>query len=128
MKRTANCYAKGMTIQVFGTNKSQDTKKALRFFKERGLSVHFVDLSQRQLAPAELRRFTQAYGVAALVDTGGKAYHAAGLAYLQVPEQQMTQKLLDDPKLLKQPLIRAGQTLAVGWDEARWRQWYKEAS
>jgi arsenate reductase len=114
-----------MTVQIFGTNKSQETKKALRFFKERALTVHFVDLTQRAIAPAELERFVQKHSVAALVDTTGKAYKAAGLTYLNVPDQQMVQKLIGDPQLMKQPLIRAGQVLGVGWDEAHWRQWHE---
>jgi arsenate reductase-like glutaredoxin family protein len=62
-----------MNVQIFGTSRSQDTKKALRFFKER-YRPHFVDLSQRPMAPGEFGRFVRRFGLSALIDTHGKAY------------------------------------------------------
>ena len=115
-----------MNVQVFGTNKSQDTKKALRFFKERGLKPHFNDLKQGAVNPGELKRFVQKFGVNALVALDSKAYQDAGLEYLRVSDEQMLEKLLDDPRLMVQPLVRSGNTLSVGWDEALWRSWYDE--
>ena len=114
-----------MNVQIFGTNKSQDTKKALRFFKERGLRPQFVDLKERAMAPGELARFVQKFGLNAVIDTGGKAYERAGLEYLRVGDEEMTQKLIDDPALMVQPLLRSGNTLTVGWDEEAWRAWYE---
>ena len=115
-----------MTVQIFGTMKSRDTKKALRFFKERGLKPQFVDLQQREIAVGELNRFIQKEGVNALVNIESKAYKDAGLEYLRVSDEQMTQKLIDEPKLMVQPLLRSGKTLSVGWDEALWRKWHEE--
>ena len=115
-----------MDVQIFGTKKSQDTKKALRFFKERGLKPQFVDLQQREIAVGELNRFIQKAGLNALIDMGGKAYKDAGLEYLRVSDEQMVQKLTDNPKLMVQPLLRSGKTLSVGWDERLWRDWYDE--
>jgi arsenate reductase (glutaredoxin) len=114
-----------MNVQIFGTNKSQDTKKALRFFKERGLKPQFVDLQEREIALGELNRFIQKFGLNALVDTASKTYKDAGLEYLRVSNEQLIQKLIADPRLLVQPLIRSGNTLSVGWDEALWRDWHK---
>jgi arsenate reductase (glutaredoxin) len=114
-------------VQIFGTLKSQATKKALRFFKERGVTVHFVDLQQRAVAPGELRRFEERFGLAALLDTGSRAYRDAGLEFLNPTQEQLRERLLDDPALMAQPLIRAERELAVGWDEARWREWHKKA-
>ena len=114
-----------MNVQIFGTNKSQDTKKALRFFKERGLKPQFVDLKERAMAPGELGRFVQKFGLNAVVDTKGKAYERSGLEYLRVGDEEMTQKLMDDPALMVQPLLRSGNTLTVGWDEEAWRAWYE---
>lgn len=115
-----------MNVQVFGTKKSQDTKKALRFFQERGLKPQFVDLQGREIAVGELNRFVQKAGLNALIDTRGKAYKDAGLEYLRVSDEQMIQKLIENPKLMVQPLLRSGKTLSVGWDEALWRSWYEE--
>lgn len=116
-----------MDVQIFGTNKSQATKKALRFFKERGVKPQFVDLQQRELAPGELNRFVTKFGVNALVDLDGKAYKDAGLEYLRVSDEGMVQKLIDDPKLMVQPLLRSGNVLSVGWDEALWREQYEQS-
>jgi arsenate reductase (glutaredoxin) len=114
------------SIQIFGTNKSQDSKKAQRFFKERGLSPHFIDLQERAIALGELKRFIDKFGFRALVDDKSKAYQGAGLAHMRVPDEQMMQKLIDDPRLMIQPLVRSGNTLSVGWDEQLWKAWYMD--
>lgn len=116
-----------MDVQIFGTKKSQDTKKALRFFKERGLKPQFVDLQQREIAVGELNRFIQKVGLNALIDMESKAYKDAGLEYLRVSDEQMIDRLIAQPKLMVQPLLRSGKTLSVGWDEALWRAWYDES-
>ena len=113
-----------MDVQIFGTKKSQDTKKALRFFKERGIKPQFVDLKEREIAPGELKRFIQKAGLNALVDTHGKAYEKAGLEYMRVGEEAMMDKLIQDPTLMVQPLVCSGNTLSVGWDETLWRDAY----
>ena len=116
----------GLSIQIFGTAKSQDTKKAQRFFKERGIAPHFVDLQERYIAPGELKRFIDKFGLKALIDEKSKAFQDAGLTYMRVPDEQMIQKLIDEPKLMIQPLVRAGNTLGIGWDEKLWKAWYEE--
>ena len=113
-----------MNVQIFGTQRSQDTKKALRFFKERGIKPHFVDLGAGKTAPGELRRFVQGVGVDGLTEKGGKAYEASGLAYLKLSDDALLERLLATPALLKQPLVRSGDALKVGWDEAFWRERY----
>ena len=113
-----------MNVQIFGTQKSQDTKKALRFFKERGVKPQFVDLSSGKTAPGELKRFVQKVGLSGLIEKGGKAYEASGLEYLRISDDALLERLLETPALLKQPLIRSGATVAVGWDEALWKDLY----
>lgn len=115
-----------MNVQIFGTNKSQDTKKALRFFKERGVKPQFVDLQELYMSQGEIGRFVQKFGVKALVDVNSKIYKDGGLEHMKVPDEQMIQKLVDDPKLMIQPLVRSGNTLSVGWDERVWRVWHEE--
>lgn len=116
-----------MNVQIFGTQKSQATKKALRFFKERGVKPQFVDLSAKKTAPGELGRFVQKVGLSGLIDKGGKAYEASGLEYQRLSDEALLQRLLDTPALLRQPLVRSGNTLGVGWDEALWKEVYAAA-
>lgn len=108
-------------VQIFGTKKSKGARAAERFFKERGVKVHYVDLTQRPIAKGELARFVQKFGLNALLDMDGKAYKDAGLEYMRVSDESLTQKLLDNPDLLRLPLVRGGQKLAVGDDPASWK-------
>ena len=116
-----------MNIQIFGTQKSKDTKKALRFFKERGLKPQFVDLSARKTAPGELKRFVQKVGLDGLTEKDSRAYEASGLEYLRLSDDEYLARLLETPALLKQPLLRSGSTVEVGWNEALWRELYAAA-
>ena len=108
-------------VQVFGLRDSRATRKAQRFFKERRVSISFVDLARRPIAPTELRRFADRYGSSALVDTEARAYREAGLAWQRVDESEWLARLLAQPALIRLPLVRAGSRLAVGDDEAAWR-------
>lgn len=110
-----------VSVQIFGLKNSQSTRAAERFFKERRVAIHFVDLSKKAMAPAEIRRFTDKFGLAALLDTEGKSWTDAGLKYLKVSDVQMLEKIEKDPKLLRLPLIRGGNRLSVGQDEESWR-------
>jgi arsenate reductase-like glutaredoxin family protein len=69
-----------MEVQIFGTKKDAGTRKAQRFFAERRVKTHFVDLTQRAASPGELRRFAQKFGTDALVDREGKRFRELGLA------------------------------------------------
>src|SRR5262245_22563938 len=109
------------SAQVFGTPDSQATRAALRFFKERRIDVHFVDVSRKPMAPAELRRFIDKLGVRALADETSKAWRDAGLAYLRMDDVELAERLFTDQRLLKLPLVRVGGTLAAGRDEAAWK-------
>ncbi|MFC6591594.1 arsenate reductase family protein [Deinococcus lacus] len=110
-----------MEVQMFGTKKSKGTRAAERFFKERGVKIHFVDLTQRPMSKGELARFVQKFGLTALLDMEGKAYKDAGLEYLRVTEESLLAKVLAQPELLRLPLVRAGQKLAAGEDSAAWK-------
>ncbi|HEX8690880.1 MAG TPA: ArsC/Spx/MgsR family protein [Longimicrobium sp.] len=116
-----------MEAQVFGTKSCNETKKALRFFKERRIKTHFVDLKERAASPGELKRFAQKFGWEALLDRQGKRFRERGLHAAHVPESRIPALLEDDPFLLVTPLVRSGNLLAVGWDEGRWREWVKAA-
>ena len=114
-----------MEAQVFGTKSCNETKKALRFFKERGVTTHFVDLHARPAKAGELRRFGRQFGWVALVDRQGKRFQDRRLHLTSRAESQILPLLEADPLLLVTPLIRAGGELAVGWDEAHWRAFLK---
>lgn len=108
-------------VQVFGTRKSKETRAAERFFKERKVKIHFVDLHERPLARGELTRFVQKFGLNALLDLEGKAYERSNLAYLRTTEEGVIAKVIETPELLRLPLVRGGKVLAVGDDPAGWK-------
>jgi arsenate reductase (glutaredoxin) len=112
-------------VQIFGRRDSRETQRALRFFKERRVPVSFVDVARHPPAAGELRRFSQRFGAAALVDTAGRAYRTAGLGFLRMDDEELFDRILADARLLRLPLVRAGAQLSVGVDEEAWREWVK---
>jgi arsenate reductase (glutaredoxin) len=112
-----------MEVQIFGTKKSADTRKAQRFFQERRVKVHFVDLQERAASPGELKRFAQKFGVQALLDREGKRFAELGLRHATYSDERWLDKLVDDPGLLRQPLVRFQHKLSVGLDESAWKEW-----
>ena len=117
-----------MNVQIFGIKGSQPTRAAERFFKERGVTVHFVDLKQKPMAPAEIRRFIQRFTLAGLLDTEAKSYQAAGLKYLKLSEAEWLERVERDPSLLKLPLVRAANHTVIGQDPEGWAAMLSEAS
>jgi arsenate reductase len=111
----------GPIVQVFGTPDSQPTRAALRFFKERRMDVHFVDLRRKPIAAGELRRFVERLGARALADTESKAWRDAGLGYLSMPDTDLADRLLRDQQLLNIPLVRIDNGFAAGRNEAAWK-------
>lgn len=109
------------SVQIFGVKNSQATRAAERFFKERRVPIHFVDLKQKPMSPGELKRFTDKFSLEGLIDTEGKAYLDAGLKYLKVSDADLLRKIEDAPLLLKLPFIRGGKLISIGHDEAAWK-------
>ncbi|MGE5092129.1 MAG: arsenate reductase family protein [Bacillota bacterium] len=112
-----------MEVQVFGTRKSAETRKALRFFAERRVKTHFVDLDERPASPGELRRFAQKFGVAALVDRASRRFAELGLGAARLSDDRWLERLAEEPHLLQLPLVRQQQRLTVGAAEPEWRAW-----
>jgi arsenate reductase-like glutaredoxin family protein len=112
----------GPSAQVFGTDDSQPTRAALRFFKERRMAVHLVDLRRKPMAAGELRRFIEGLGVRAVADTEGRPWREAGLGYLRMDDGDLAARLLADQRLLRLPLVRVGNGVAAGRDEAAWKR------
>jgi arsenate reductase-like glutaredoxin family protein len=115
-------------VQVFGLEKDQATRAALRFFKERRVPISFVDLRRRSIAPAELRRFVERLGAVACADTDGRAWRDAGLAHLRMTDEELAAKLLADVRLLRLPLVRHDRDVTAGRAEATWQGWLAPAA
>jgi arsenate reductase-like glutaredoxin family protein len=116
-----------MEVQIFGVKKSADTRKALRFFSERRIRTHFVDLVERSASPQELRRFVQRYGVDALLDRTSQTYLSLGLRHANMSEDRWLDKLSEEPLMIRMPLVRqigaGAKGLTIGLAEEEWRAW-----
>ena len=112
-----------LEVQIFGVRKSADTRKALRFFSERRIKTHFVDLLERPASLGELRRFAQKFGVAALLDRDSKLFDELGLRYAQLSDERWLEKLSEEPLLLRLPLVRNANQVVIGADEGTWKSW-----
>ena len=112
-----------MTVQIFGFKDCQETRKAQRFFAERRVAVHFVDLDERPAAKGELRRFAERFGPAALIDKEGARYKALGLRVAGDSPQRLLDRALTEPRLLRTPLVRNGGKVTVGHVADDWQAW-----
>src|SRR5258708_36510336 len=104
-------------VQIFGVHKSADTRKALRFFSERGVKAHFVDLKERPASPGELQRFAQKFGVTALIDRDARRFAELGLGSARLSDQHWLDQLAGEPLPLRLPLVRWQAKLTVGLAE-----------
>jgi arsenate reductase len=109
-------------LQIIGTRDSTDTRKAERWFKERGVPFAFVDLKERPLSPGELESIARALGADALLDRESRAYERAGLAHLLYDPLE---EALKNPLLLRMPILRRGREAAAGYDPQAWQAWLK---
>lgn len=106
-------------IQIFGTKKCADTRKAERFFKERGIKVQSVDLREKGISPGELRNIARSVPMEELIDTEGKEYERLNLKYIR---HNIEEKLLEYPLLLRTPVVRLGNQATVGYDPETWKR------
>lgn len=112
-----------MDVQIFGVKKNPETRKALRFFAERRMKTHFVDLQERAAARGELLRFAHKFGVAALVDEESRRYAELGLRTSRYGDERWLDILIDEPLILRMPLVRHGNALTIGAAETTWKSW-----
>ncbi len=110
-----------MTIQIFGVKNSQATRAAERFFKERRVAVQFLDLKKKPMSPGEIKRFIDRFGLAQLLDTEGAPYADAGLKYMKMSDAELLGRVEQEPRLLRLPLVRFGNLLSIGQDDAGWK-------
>ncbi len=115
-------------VQIFGHDRDHGTRAAIRFFKERRAPIHQVDLTRKPIARGELRRFVDKLGARALLDDTSPAYRDGGLGYMRLDDAEIVERLLATPALLRLPLVRFGNDVAVGRDEAVWKRWFSPAS
>ncbi|HTY09171.1 MAG TPA: ArsC/Spx/MgsR family protein [Candidatus Edwardsbacteria bacterium] len=109
-----------MAIQIFGTNKCQRTRAALRFFKERRVAFHFVDLAVKELSPGEFESVRRAVGLEAMIDRGGKEFARQGLQYQRFDIEAALKR---NPGLLNTPIVREGQRATTGYQPEAWAAW-----
>ena len=112
-----------MNIQIFGTKKNFDTKKAQRYFKERRIKVQFIDLREKEMSKGELQSVMRAVsGIDALLDP--KAKDQDTLALVQhLAESQRFDKLLENQQVLAEPIVRNGRAATVGYAPDVWKTW-----
>lgn len=110
-----------MNIQIFGSSKCFDTKKAQRWFKERRIKFQYIDTPSKGLSPREYQSVKQKVGFAALVNSKCRAYEALFMAYI-TPEAQ-EEKLLEHPELFQTPIVRNGKEATVGYCPEIWAKW-----
>ena len=116
-----------MDVQVFGTHKNANVRKALRFFSERRVRVHFVDLKERAASRGELQRFAQKYGVSALIDKNSSRYAELGLGVVRYDDSRWLDRLVEEPLVLCVPLVRCQHKVTIGLAEGEWKSWLEAA-
>ena len=112
-----------MNIQIFGTKKSADTRKAERYFKERGIKFQSIDLKEKGLSKGELQSVMQAAGgLEALIDPDAKDKDLLALIKYIAAEDRL-QKVLENQSVLRQPIVRNGKQASVGYRPEIWKSW-----
>ncbi|MBQ2016243.1 MAG: arsenate reductase family protein [Clostridia bacterium] len=112
-----------MNIQIFGTKKSADTRKAQRYFQERRIKFQFVDLSQKGMSKGEFESVARVVGgVDAMIDENCKDQKTLTLIKYLVPDQKL-EKILENQQVLKQPIVRNGKQATLGYQPDVWKTW-----
>jgi arsenate reductase-like glutaredoxin family protein len=111
-----------VNVQIFGFHDCQDTRKAQRFFAERRIPVHFVDMKERPPSKGELKRFGDRFG-AACIDKESAAYKTLRLRLALDSPQRLVERALTEPRLLRTPLVRNGGKVTIGHARDEWQAW-----
>ena len=112
-----------MNIQIIGTKKCSDTKKAQRFFRERSIKFHFLDLNEKALSKGELAKIVSKLGKEHLIDTESREYKKQGFAWRDFDP---VEEVFENNLLLKTPVVRQGNEVTSGLDLQSWTRWLKE--
>lgn len=112
-----------MNIQIIGTKKSNETRKAERFFKERNIKFHFRDLAEKGISKGELENIKRSIPLEKLIDREGKHFQKRNLSYMVF---DIEEELLNDPLLFKMPIVRNKNSATAGYEPEIWQRWLKE--
>ena len=113
-------------IQIFGTKKCNNTKKAQRFFKERGIKIQFIDLRECEMSRGELQSVISAVGgIESLLDDGARARDSLALIRHLLPEAQF-ERLAECPEVMRTPVVRLGRLATVGYEPDTWKKWLEK--
>lgn len=112
-----------LNIQIFGTKKSSDTRKAERFFKERGIKFQSIDLKEKGLSKGEFNSVMQAVGgVDAMIDPDCKDKDLLALVtYISADER--AEQVMENQSVIRQPIVRNGRQATVGYAPEVWKTW-----
>ena len=112
-----------MNIQIFGTKKCNDTKKAERFFKERGIKYQFVDMKEKGMSKGEFNSVAQANGgLENMINWDGKDKDLLALIKYIADEDKL-QKVMENPSVIKTPVVRNGKLSTLGYQPEIWKKW-----
>lgn len=111
-----------MNIQIYGSGKCFDTKKAERYFKERRIKYQMIDLKRYGLSPREFESVRAAVGLENMINTKSKEYENSFIAHLAY-ESDIIHKLMENPGILKTPIVRNGKLATVGYCPEIWKEW-----
>jgi arsenate reductase (glutaredoxin) len=114
-----------MNLQIMGTKKCRDTQKSERFFKERKIPYHFRDLNEKGLAKGELDNIVSVIPLDELIDKDGQQYKKRNMQFMVF---DIEEELLQDPLLLRTPVIRNGKQVTIGYQPEIWELWLKQES
>ena len=114
---------KSMNIQIFGSKKCNDTKKAQRFFKERGIKFQFIDMKEKGMSKGEFNSVAQVNGgIENMIDWNGKDQDTLALIKY-IAEEDRLEKILENPQVIKTPLVRNGKQSTIGYQPEVWKTW-----
>lgn len=112
-----------MNIQIFGTKKCNETKKAERFFKERGIKYQFVDMKKKGMSKGEFNSVAQANGgLDHMINSEGKDQNLLALIKYIANEDKL-EKVLENPQVIKTPVVRNGKQSTLGYQPDVWKKW-----
>lgn len=111
-----------MNIQIFGKKKCFDTRKAERFFKERRIKFQSIDMVSKGMSKGELESVARAVGLKAMIDTSSELYAQKNIARMTT-QTLIMEILIENPKLIRTPIVRNGKNATVGYEPEIWEQW-----
>lgn len=109
-------------IQIFGVKNCNDTKKAIRFFKDRKIVVQFINLKEKGISKGELRSITKTFDIEELLDREGKEFKKRNLEYYVFDTLEL---LMESPTLFKTPILRKKEKITLGYHPEIWKEWIK---